>query len=194
MGGTKYILPFAYRMESSLRTGKPWRLLYIATVVISAAILLVACTPPPPNLPAYPPGLRPGTEGWIPPLPPGMLQPRTLSAEEWDKVTEIARTDPQAVKQIEKDNIYNAEHYWVGYAGGPGSNSFADSEFMAGKIGPPGYHWYYPAIMFNYRSRVYLSQRDNRDAQLVGVDLNTSKIVYYAGRGGVIPPRIPPGG
>jgi hypothetical protein len=126
---------------------------------------------PPINLPSYPKDWVPGTEGWIPPLPPGMNQPRSLTEGEWDRVIDIARTDAEVTKQIERDNVVEMKRYWVGYGGGPGFNSNTDSAIMAGEAKPPKGCWYYPAIKFVYRLRT------DRLAQLVGVDLNANIVV-----------------
>lgn len=128
-------------------------------------------------LPAVPRGWVEGTEGWIPPLPPGLNQPRMLTNEEWEMVDKIANQDQEVSKQRQKDNVHNLIHCWVGYAGGPGVYSHTELEINSGKVESPIGHWYYPAIKY-----VYISRTD-RNAQLVGVNLSTKQIVLTEGVG-----------
>jgi hypothetical protein len=136
-----------------------------------------------PNLSAYPKEWIPGTQGWIPPLPPGLDEPWILTQEEWNKVTEIARADHEVTIQTGNNNIDNLVHYWVGYSGGPGFDAETDSDIISGKVNPPEGNWYYPAIMFLYVSRT------ERNGQLVAVDLTTKQIVLSEGSGFNVPTK-----
>ena len=140
-----------------------------------------------------PRGWVPGTEGWIPPLSLGLSQPRSLTEEEWNRVIEIASTDPEVIKQSANGNIGDMERWWVVYGGGPGFNRETDSNITSGKARlPTGARWYYPATLFLYRMRT------DRGGQLVAVDLNTGKVVLSNGYDGPYPPPKPkppgPGG
>ncbi|MFC1964240.1 hypothetical protein ACFLV1_02540 [Chloroflexota bacterium] len=82
-----------------------------------------------------------------------------------------AQTDSIIAEQIEKDNIGNTIRYWVGYAGGPGHYADEASAIMSGEAHPPANRWYYPAI------RVGFQAVTDRHGQLVGVDLESEKVV-----------------
>jgi hypothetical protein len=129
------------------------------------------------NLPAVPRGWVEGTEGWIPPLPPGLDQPRTLTYEEWEMVDKIASQDQEVSKQRQKDNVGKLVHCWVGYSGGPGFSNKTELDISSGKIDSPIGYWYYPAIEY-----IYITRTD-RNGQLIGVDISTNQIVLSNGKG-----------
>lgn len=126
-----------------------------------------------PDLPPYPRGWVKGRDGWIPPLPPGLAQPRLLSEEEWEAVKEIASLDLEVSIQYSNNNIGATLHYWVGYSGGPVPFNTIESNIISNNFKLPATgHWYYPALLFQYASRT------DRQGQWVGVDLGARKIVY----------------
>lgn len=174
-------------------------------ILISITIFLVGCTTknmeeptvyhtktptatetPNVSLTPYPRGQVPGSQGWIPPLPPGMEQPRVLTEADWELVLTLSRSDPEIVKQADNDNIDNEVRFWVGYAGGPGFNNYPDSSIISGEVQPPGNHWYYPAIEFTYKTRT------DRSGQIVGVDLDTKRVVFSNGWGMLPEHSLPP--
>lgn len=136
------------------------------------------------SLTPYPRGWVPGTEGWIPPLPPGLSQPVPLIPEDWNRILEVASTDAEVVRQTANNNIRGRVFWWVAYAGGPGNYDDSDAAFMSGKANlPTGEHWWYPGIRFEYHTKT------DRRAQIVAVDLETGKIIFSSGWGGVVPSR-----
>jgi hypothetical protein len=143
------------------------------------------------KLSPYPKGWVPGTEGFIPPLPPGINEPSALSQEEWDRVVEITRTDPEVTKQNVNNNIRDIERWWVAYGGGQGAWAEADSVIMSRKTFPPEGWWFYPAMMFLLRSFT------DSMGILVAVDINSERVVFSSAWLGIVPtkPRPPgPGG
>jgi hypothetical protein len=124
-----------------------------------------------------------------------MDKPRPLTKEEWDKVIEIASTDPEVARQAANNNIRAREFWWVAYAGGPGVYADsddaiiggADSAIMSGKARLPTIEcWYYPAIRFESPGTDHLGDYLGR---LVAVDLATGKIVLSEGWGRTVPSR-----
>ena len=129
-----------------------------------------------PSLPLIKPYPKGDIGPWLPPLPPGLDQPGSWNEDEWEKVIELARTEPEVQRQIKKDNIRDMVYYWVGYAGGSGhlSRSIPELESKGFEEGL----WYYPAIKFVYRSRT------DRNGQIVAVD-SIRRGLFFQDRTGV---------
>jgi hypothetical protein len=131
------------------------------------------------NLPLTPSGWTTGTEGWIPPIPRGLDKPHPLSIDEWEKVLVLAGTDPEVIKQTQNKNISSTEHFWVGYSGRSSAFYDSDSRISAGNSHLPAeYTWYYPMIVFNYNTKVENPGQFDSSGLMVGVGINTHKIVY----------------
>jgi hypothetical protein len=167
--------------------------IWVTFMMISLCLFLLAgCWIQQSNsLPPTPTGWNPGTEGWIPPLPRGMDQPRGLSQAEWDKVLSLASTD-EMVKQLESFNLKSTLRLWLKYTGGAGHSVVMDSDILSGKAHlPTEYTWYYPAISFDYRYQVARPGHENSTGRTVGVDIKMKRIIYTYNHW-ELPSKLPP--
>lgn len=149
-------------------------------ILLGLVLILTACSLFPSNrLPPTPTDWIADREGWIPPLPPGLEAPSLSNPEDWDKILGLAFTDPEIMTQYGKQNIGNVEHFWTGYSGGVQAFTDSDSRIQSGKAHlPEEYTWYYPAVLFSYRSWPNTPGMLVPTRRLVGVDLKTNKLVY----------------
>jgi hypothetical protein len=117
-----------------------------------------------------------------------MDQPRQLSEDEWARVIEIASNYPEIAEQINNDNIKELGREWVGYSGQPGFVTYFDSALISGVARPHKGLWYYPAILFIFRSRI----DNDAGGRLVAVDIETGRVVFSMLEGLLPPPPLKP--